>query len=123
MNLTELAARIAGYHEGLAEVETTLRRAREIDLSLIGQQLDHIRSLSRDFRFVRLYYDSVTPAERRMMLASKPLEASLQQLARQLDRYEAAQATDFGGSLNPAAADQIAELRELLNALGQQTGH
>ena len=121
VNLTELAARIAGYHEGLAAVETTLRRAREVDLSLLAEQLDHLTSLSRDYRFVRLYYDSLTPAERRMMPAPQPLEASLQQLARQVDRYEAAQATDFLGSLDSAAADRIAELRELLTTLGQQS--
>ena len=74
--------------------------------------------MTRDYRFVKLYYDSLTEDEQQGILVPRPLSATLQEVGRQLDRYEASLDADYLGSIDGAQAEQIAELRELLSTIG-----
>ncbi len=120
INLTELAARIAGYHDGLDEVETALLRADNASLDLVTSQAQRLDEMTRNYRFVRLYYDSLTEVERQAVLAPRPLSATLKEVNRQLDLYEASLDEDFLGSIDSAKSEQIAEIRELLTSIGQR---
>ncbi|QEG33964.1 hypothetical protein [Bythopirellula goksoeyrii] len=122
INLTELAARIAGYHDSLDEVETALLRTDEASLELVAEQAQKLDTMTRDYNFVRLYYESLSDDERQTLLAPRPLSATLKEVSRQLDRYELSLDTDFLGSIDSSQAEQIAELRGLLAALGERIG-
>ncbi len=117
VNLTELAARIAGYHDSLDEVETALLRSDAASLALVAEQAKHLDAMTRDYRFVQLYYDALTEEEKQTVLAPRPLSATLREVSRQLDRYEESLDTDFLGSIDASQSAQIEELRELLSTL------
>ncbi|TWU29433.1 hypothetical protein [Bythopirellula polymerisocia] len=120
VNLTELAARVAGYHDVLDEIETSLLRADSANLTLVAEQANRLYAMTRDYRFLKLYYESLTEAEQRSILEPRPLSATLREVDRQLDRYEASLDSDFLGSIDGAQAEQIAELRELLSAINSR---
>jgi hypothetical protein len=68
VNLTELAARIAGYHDALDEVETTLMRLEAPSLDVVIAQIDQLDRMTRDYGFVTLYYGSLTSKEREQVI-------------------------------------------------------
>jgi hypothetical protein len=120
VNLTELAARIAGYHDALDEVETALLRMETASLDLVTAQIHQLESMTRDYSFVELYYESLTAAERQGMLAPRAMTSTLAEVKRQLDRCEATLDGDFLGSFDEAAEKEIAALRRKLADIEQR---
>jgi len=120
INLTELAARIAGYHEGLDQIETTLLLANSPNLDflkkleLLEEQAKNLDDLTRDFRFVKLYHESLTEKERGHMNAPRSVSATLAEIDRLLRRNESQQDGDFLGSFDPAQRKRIENLRQQL---------
>ena len=111
VNLTELAARITGYHDALDEVELALLRMNSPDLEVVTQQIYKLDRMTRDYDFVELYYNSLTDSERQGMAVPRPLEATLKEVARQLDRCEDVLDGDFLGSFDAAAQEEFRFLR------------
>ena len=117
VNLTELAARIAGYHDSLDEVETALLRLETASLDVVALQIQRLDSMTRDYSFVRLYYESLTDAERKTVLAPREMKSTLAEVERQLTRCEEVLDGDFLGSFDEAAEAEIAALRAKLAAI------
>jgi len=114
INLTELAARVAGYHNGLREVEAALLTLDADDFSALTDQIGQLSELTRDFRFVNLYYQALTDQERQTISAPRPLTATLAEIRRRLDSSETAQSGDFLDEFDASNQARIAELREQL---------
>lgn len=121
INLTELAARIAGYHDGLDEVELALLRLDTPDLIVVREQVEKLDSMTRDYGFVRLYYDSLTPQERDSILEPRSMQATLAEVKRQLQRCEEVRDADYLGTLDADAAQEFADLRAQIAEIERRT--
>ncbi len=86
INLSELTARTAGYHDGLEQIEATLLETSSLEQGQLATQVGQLDALARDYRFVRLYYDSLDERERRSVIAPRPLGTTIAKVRRQLDR-------------------------------------
>jgi hypothetical protein len=120
VNLTELAARIAGYHDALDEVETTLMRMNSPSLDVVIEQINALDRMTRDYGFVTLYYGSLTPKEQRQVIEPRSMKSTLAEVDRQLDRCAEILDGDFLGSFDQAAVQEIAGLRAKLKAIGER---
>jgi len=86
INLSELTARIAGYHNGLEQIEAALLATSSPKQVELATQVKYLGSLARDYRFVRLYYESLNALERRSVIAPRPLGTTLAKVSRQFER-------------------------------------
>jgi hypothetical protein len=120
VNLTELAARIAGYHDALDEVETALMRLDTPSLDVVIAQIDKLDRMTRDYGFVTLYYGSLTSSERQQVIEPRSMKSTLTEVDRQLDRCAEILDGDFLGSFDQAAVQEIAGLRAKLKAIGER---
>jgi hypothetical protein len=111
VNLTELAARIAGYQDCLDEVELALLRLDVPDLEVLKQQVEKLDSMTQDYGFVRLYYDSLTPRERQSILEPRSMQATLKEVRRQLKRCEEVRDGDYLKTLDADSEQEFADLR------------
>lgn len=107
VNFTELAARITGYHEGLDQVNLALSQMRTANLEIVAAQINELESLARDYSFVELYYDSLSPAERQMVHAPRDIRTTLDETKEQLDLCAEVLDGDFLGALDKAAEKEI----------------
>jgi len=114
INLNELAARIAGYHEGLDQIETELLLASSPDLDFFAEQIQKLDHLTRDYGFVELYYEALSEQEQKHIRTPRWMNATLGEIERLLQRHESKQDGDFLGSFDPAQIQQIEELRQQL---------
>ncbi len=114
INLTELAARIAGYHEGLDEIETSLLTLEAEDFTALAKQVRLLEEMTRDFRFVKLYYEALTGQERRAIAVPRSMTATLSEIERRIDRTQAALSGDFLGEFDANNQNRIGALRQLL---------
>jgi len=117
VNLNGLATKIAGYHDRLEEVEATLRQMETPKLAALQEQIKILDGLSREFLFVRLYYESLTEWERETVLAPRPMEPTLTKVRQQLRRYETSSQGDFLGPFDPAIREEVAPLEKNLNEI------
>jgi hypothetical protein len=120
VNLTELAARIAGYHDALDEVETALMRLEAPSLDIVIAQIDQLDRMTRDYGFVTLYYGSLTSKEREQVIEPRSMNSTLTEVNRQLDRCAETLDGDFLGSFDQAAVQEIAGLRAKIKAIGER---
>jgi hypothetical protein len=120
VNLTELAARIAGYHDALDEVETALLRLEAPSLDVVIAQIDQLDRMTRDYGFVTLYYGSLTSKEREQVIEPRSMKSTLTEVSRQLDRCAETLDGDFLGSFDQAAVQEIAGLRAKVKAIGER---
>ena len=68
VNLAELNAQITGYHEGLHEIAAkTVARRGKLTEGEIARLVGQLEQLAGQYQFVRLYYDGLTPRERRLV--------------------------------------------------------
>jgi hypothetical protein len=111
VNLTELVARIAGYHDSLDEVETALLRLDAPSLDVVTEQIHRLDTMTRDYGFVELYYESLTPAERQTVSEPRSMQSTLGEVERQLKRCEETLDSDYLGSFDKTAEEEIAALR------------
>jgi len=114
INLTELAARIAGYHASLDQIETELLFAKSPDLNFLEKRVRELHALTRDFRFVKLYYEALSEKERKQISAPRWMSATLAEIERLIQQNESQQEGDFLGSFDPAQQKQIEDLRQQL---------
>jgi hypothetical protein len=121
VNMTELAARIAGYHDGLDEVQLALLRLDVPDLAVIREQIEKLDGMTRDYGFVQLYYESLTPREREAIVAPRSMQATLAEVKRQLQRCEEVRDGDFLGTLDPEAEREFADLRARVAEIERRT--
>lgn len=120
INLTELNARIAGYHKGLDEVEAALLALDRPNLSELADLVGQLDALANNFRFVKLYYDVLTEAERQTVSSPRSLDAVLAEVQRQLDRRESASDGDFLGPFDARQHERIAQLRQQLTEIASR---
>jgi hypothetical protein len=120
VNLTELAARIAGYHDALDEVETALMRLEAPSLDVVIAQINQLDRMTRDYGFVTLYYGSLTSKEREQVIEPRSMRSTLTEVSRQLDRCAETLDGDFLGSFDQAAVQEIAGLRAKIKAIGER---
>lgn len=114
INTTELAARIAGYHQGLDRLETTLLTTNTAKLDFVSSQVQQLDELTQDFQFVKLYYDALSEKERRNMHSPRSIDATLAEIQRLLNRIEEGQNGDFLGTFDTSKVDRISQLRQQL---------
>jgi hypothetical protein len=120
VNLTELAARIAGYHDALDEVETALMRLEAPSLDVVIAQIAQLDRMTRDYGFVTLYYGSLTSKEQEQVIEPRSMKSTLTEVNRQLDRCAETLDGDFLGSFDQAAVQEIAGLRAKVKAIGER---
>lgn len=121
VNLTELAARIAGYHDALDEVELALLRTDRPDLEVVTEQVNRLDQMTRDYGFVRLYYDSLTPVERDSMIEPRSMRSALDEVKRQLARCEEVLDGDYLGTFDAEADRQFADLHAKIAEIERRT--
>jgi hypothetical protein len=121
VNLTELAARIAGYHDSLDEVELALLRMDRPDLVVVREQIEKLDSMTRDYGFVQLYYESLTPRERESILEPRSMRPTLDEVKRQLKRCEEVRDGDYLGTLDADAEQEFADLRAKIAEIERRT--
>ncbi len=120
VNLTELVARIAGYHDALDEVETSLLRLDAPSLDVVTEQIQQLDIMTRDYGFVNLYYESLTPTERKTVSEPRSMKSTLGEIERQLKRCEDTLDSDYLGTFDKAAEEEIAKLRTILAEIGKR---
>jgi hypothetical protein len=119
VNLAELNARIAGYHEGLTEIDAALvSRGRRAPQQL-ADLMDQLEQLANQHQFVSLYYDALTADEREVVAAPRSIGPTI----RAMERHLAAAASN-GDPLAPFDANDSAEptLRDRLRGLSAAGG-
>lgn len=121
VNLTELAARIAGYHDSLDEVELVLLRMDTPDLEVVTEQIKKLDHMTRNYGFVQLYYDSLTQAERDSIREPRSMHATLREVKRQLKRCEEVLDGDYLGTFDADAEKEFAALRAQIAEIERRT--
>ena len=117
INLIELSARIAGYHHSLDVVETRLLTHAHPDLDTLASQVKLLEDLSHDYRFVNLYYQILSDKQRRTIKSPRSLQPALKQVARHLNRHQAAQDNDYLSAFDTTQTQKLTTLRNQLTAL------
>ncbi len=120
INLIELAARIAGYHEGLDEIEQSLLDFEGENIPKLAALVQQLDGLAHSYRFVKLYHQLLTDKERQTIDSPRPMTATFAEIERRIDRTLASQAGDFLGEFDTDNQDQIAGLRQLLSAVANR---
>ncbi len=120
INLRELAARIAGYHQGLSELDSTLLANERPQLDHLTGQIRVLESLAQDYQFVRLYYDALDAQERYAVIPPRSLKNTLAELRRHLDHLQNDLEADFLGEFDAAVGERLAGLRSQLDAIADR---
>ncbi|NOZ41254.1 MAG: hypothetical protein GXP24_13665 [Planctomycetes bacterium] len=121
INLTELAARIAGYHEGLDEIDATMLIIEPANIVALLEQIRLLEELSQDFRFIRLYYQTLTDRERRAVAEPRSMAATLAKIERRIDHAQEALSGDFLGEFDTSHQGRFGALRQRLTAITAAT--
>ena len=120
VNLAELNAQIRGYDVGLNEVEArVVARRGQLTEEEVARLVGQLEQLAGQYEFIRLYYDGLTPRERRLVRAPR----SLKETAALVEAERAALAAeeeDFLTTLQGAAEED--DLARRLKALADPAG-
>ncbi len=117
VNLTELTARIAGYHAGLDAVERELRSTKSDNFAALSAQLRQLEEMSSDFQFVSLYYQLLTDAQRRVITPPRPMATTLAEIERRLERSPENATDDFLSDFDARQQAQLDALRQQLASI------
>ncbi len=117
VNLSELAARIAGYNAGLDEVEFALSRIKSDDFRSLSKQINELEQLSRDYQFVSLYYQLLEESERRWVAKPRELSSTIEVLQRRIDAAQESLSGDFLDDFDANNPDRLGKLRQQLAEL------
>jgi hypothetical protein len=124
VNLARLARRITGYHRGIDEVDALLPGLSKREASAARQPLGRLRELAEDYRFVKLYYETLSAEERWAVDKPKSLKPLCDQFAHVLNRQAPIPDGDYLGSIDAdAAIAERPELRKLQDDLAWITTH
>jgi hypothetical protein len=115
INLAELNARIAGYHDALKEIDAAIVAAGDgPTLALATRLVGQIERLAEHRRFAMLYFDSLTKRERLHVIEPRPLTETVELVQKLVKSVEPPAADDFLAAAE--AADPRSELLERLQA-------
>ncbi len=125
INLTELAARIAGYHDSLDRIENALVTFDGSDLGVLIDSIEQLDEMIRDFRFVKLYYGALSDDERNVVRPPRPMTVTLVTIERQLTRREQNSSRDFLGDFDlpdreRPDRERVDELRKQLASISNR---
>jgi len=136
INLSELVARTAGYHDGLNEMEAALlqlgqpeRDENDLwqDLALAQRSLDQFRQLIDDYRFIQLYYHLLTVEQRQRVAAPQSPARLCERFLQSLDRWNGPRKGDYLRSFRrdlPESQQAVLQaLRNDLAALATRIGN
>ena len=121
INLSELTARIAGYHEGLNEIETALLSLDAGDFAALTKKIDQLEDIASDFLFAKLYYEALTDRERLAVVEPRPMTAAFAVVGRRIDQTQVALSGDYLGEFDSRNQSRIGELRQQLAELTATT--
>ncbi|QDS97609.1 hypothetical protein [Adhaeretor mobilis] len=116
-NLRELSARIAGYHEGLAEIEAALVNHSADDSQELVTLVESLEQLDSQRQFVSLYYDLLSDRQRMFLATPRSLEPVVARVQKRLDRSERSADGDFLRPFDGEAQERLEQLRERLDLL------
>jgi hypothetical protein len=120
VNLAELNAQIVGYHDGLDEIEGTVVAGRgRLTEGEVARLVGQLEQLAGQYQFVRLYYDGLTPRERRFVGAPRRMEETIALVEAERAAL-VAEDEDFLTALEEAAAED--ELARRLKAVAAEVG-
>jgi len=120
IDLKELTARIAGYHGGLAEIEAALLVLERADYKTLSRHVHSLDGLTKDFQFVRLYYESLTPEERKAIQPPRTMDTALADMRRHFDKLEREIEADFLGEYETDLTEKLGQLRKQLDAIARR---
>lgn len=120
INLTELAARIAGYHQGQTELESMLASADRLTVDDLAAQIDILAGLAKDYQFIELYYAALSADEKQRVPAPEPLTEFVAALRGQVERLQSDVDGDFLGEFDASLGEQVTALRDRLDTIAPQ---
>ena len=119
INLAELQARTAGFHQGLSDLETSLLETTRPTERQIRHFCNELASLVPDYQFVKLYYESLSTKERGLVKAPRELGQLISQLRMQLDELQKEIDSDFLGEFDAQASERLEQSRLQLDEIEQ----
>lgn len=120
VNLRELEARITGYHAGLDELQAVLIDPSAPTEQSIAKQIASLESLVSDYQFVKLYYESLNPEERRRVTTPRKLQEGVSTVRKQLQGLQKEVEADFLGEFDLSLTKRLTALSKRLDALATQ---
>ncbi|MEO2048943.1 MAG: hypothetical protein ABGX16_20490 [Pirellulales bacterium] len=131
INLIELAARTAGYHDGLNEIEADLFQLNELGdvlqkLTIAKWSLRKLQQLIDDYQFIKLYDSLLSKKQRQLILAPHSPAILCERFSNCLDQWSIPRGDDYLKSFDSEPTPQQATLQALrkeLAALSAQLGN
>lgn len=118
VNVAELNAQIAGYHEGLNEIAAkTVARRGKLTEGEIARLVGQLEQIAGQYQFIRLYYDGLTPRERHLVRTPERMTETIALVETEREALTA-EDEDFLTALEEAQADD--ELARRLKALADE---
>jgi hypothetical protein len=120
VNLAELNAQIGGYHAGLQEIEArVVARRGKLTEGEVARLVGQLEQLAGQYQFVRLYFDGLSPRERRFVKTPRPMSDAIALVEGERAAL-AAEELDFLTALEETAEDD--ELARRLRAMAAEVG-
>ena len=121
VNLAELNARIAGYHQGLAQIEATIAAGTgPLDLAQLAVLVEQVEQLANQYALVALYFESLTKRERALVTAPRSLVPTIELVDRERAHLEHDREGDFLAAFEVDAAAKASPLAARLRAVAQR---
>jgi hypothetical protein len=121
VNLAELNARIAGYHQGLAAVEATIAAGvGPLDMAQLAVLVEQVEQLGRQYELVTLYFQSLTDAERAIVTAPRSLAPTIELVDRERTHLERGGEGDFLAAFEVGGDGKESPLARRLRAVAQR---
>jgi hypothetical protein len=118
VNLAELNARIGGFHQELSDVEAAVVAGR-LTHDQLASLVARLEALARQQQFVQLYFDALTPQERRRVAAPRPMDEAIALVAAQVAKTaESADLLDDFDASGNASATLAERLQFVADAVG-----
>lgn len=129
INLSELAARTTGYHDGLNEIEATLFLLDSADglqgkhwqrLSSARRALGQLQQLVDDYLFIKLYHSLLSDKQRQQVTAPQSPALLCKRFSQCLDQWNAPRKGDYLQSFERKLTEsQQTVLRELRSDMAE----
>jgi hypothetical protein len=122
INLAELAARTAGYHDGLNEIEADLFQLNEPGdvvqkLTIAKWSLRKLQQLIDDYQFIKLYDSLLNKKQRQLILAPHSPAILCERFSSCLDQWSIPRGDDYLKSFDSEPTPQQATLQALRKEL------